>query len=206
MSARALGALVVGVVSMVSGCEPATSPGEAAPSATVSSPALPTPGRVEEGAVSAAWCRLTGAAEALVRCPLTLSFQRAERPVAGMQFNLSWEAGALSLVGLESEVCAPGGGPCATVTSPPMKTVGSAGHVVATRPPDLTTASGSATVMIYHPTTPDAALPEQVGELVFRARRTVAGAAVSVSEAVATSPEAVSMRLVPDGARLRVGP
>ena len=89
--------------------------------------------------------------------------------------------------------------------SPPLKSVGSAGHALATRPVDVSTAAGAATVMLYHPSNPNALLAAEVGSVAFRALVDVVSTAVSVSDAVATSPQAHSLAVKATKGRLHIG-
>ena len=59
--------------------------------------------------------------------------------------------------------------------------------------------------MIYHASNPKALLGAEVGDLVFRSRRSVTDTPVRVSEAVATSVEAHSLTVKPSQSTLRVG-
>ena len=153
-----------------------------------------------------AWCRVSGGVGERLVCPLVVDAEGASNVAVGIQFTLRWDPAVLALKGVESAVCPPGGAPCVTVLSPPSKGVGSAGHILATKPPDLTTASGVATLMIYHTSNPTAALSGEVGTLVFEALTVADGVSVSVDEAVATSPSASPLELVVVGQALKVGP
>lgn len=220
--------LVMGLALVTSGCQPAPAPldsaqaspvvptseptsieAAAAPSVELaSSPTSPAPDEV----VAAEWCRVTGAAGALLRCPLSLAVQGTTPVAAGLQMSVAWDASHLALVGVESRVCPPGSaaadGPeagCVSAMSPPLKSVGSAGHALATRPVDVSTASGAATLMLYHPSNPNALIDTEVGSVVFRALVDVVDTQVNVSEAVATSPQAKSLTVKAAKGLLHVG-
>ena len=163
-------------------------------------------GSLSPAEVQPAWCRLTGGAGDRLTCPLVVDAEGSSSVAVGIQFALRWDAESLALIGIESSVCAPGGAPCATVMSPPANVVGSSGHVLATKPIDLTTADGAATLMLYHTSNPNAALSGALGAVVFEARQDVDGVTVSVAEAVGTSPNASSLALGVEGQSLKVGP
>ena len=150
---------------------------------------------------SEAWCRVSGVFDSIVTCPIQVSTAPGSAPATGLQLTMTWTAADLTLEGIESEVCPPGGLPCATLMAPPAKNFGALGHSVAMQPQDLKTANGKATVMLYHASTPDAALNGALGHVVFKARRDLADAAVSLQDLVATGPEAqtLSLKVSPTG-------
>ena len=211
MSRRPLSALVAALLLWVPACQP-SSPAGPAVTPAVSPVAAPAPR--EEPSTPAApsavvpashWCLLSGATGMQVRCPVVLAFTGETSPAAGLQLRLAWDAEVASLEGIESQVCPPAG-PCATVMSPPLSVVGSLGHTVATKPPDLSTAKGAATLMIYHASNPNAALGPEVGALVFRLHRAAEQEPITLTEALATSPAARTLSLGVEANVLRVAP
>ena len=179
-------------------CEPQVEAGtgvisEADPSPPPHSNVVPA--AAGEGSVDSAWCRLDGAAKSELLCPLKLVVKSPTQKASALQFRVSWDPSELLLKGVRSSLCAPGGAPCAEVMSPPMKQVGEQGHSLATQPLDLSTANGSATLMLYHPTQPHALLEGEIAALVFEARQDLSAASVALDKLAATSPEAQAVPL-----------
>ena len=204
MTVRLLATLLVFSVVGASGCQQESSLVAPIASAPITASSSAAAAAVSGQVAPTAWCQLSGASDSLMRCPIRLD--QAGTSAAGLQLSVTWDAAALSFVGVESSVCPPGDAPCATVMAPPLKAVGSAGHSLATSPPEPSTASGAATLMIYHASNPNALLDAAVGDLVFRAKRSVAATPVRVIDAVATSVEAASLTVKPSQSTLRVSP
>jgi hypothetical protein len=164
------------------------------------------PPEASRGATLNAWCRVNGVAGDRVACPITIDATPTDRPATGLQFRALWTPSELMLIGIESTVCAPGGTPCAAVMAPPAKAVGGLGHSLATNPPELKTADGAATLMLYHASDPNAALDGDLGSLVFEVRRPVAGAEVRLEGLTATAADAGPLALRVRGQKLELGP
>lgn len=141
-----------------------------------------------------ALCRLHGAAGDVVDCPLLMTGDGADLPsVAGLQLKVEWDADQMTFLGVASEFCAPGGAGCETMLSPPLKTVGTAGHTLVTSPADPAAAKGALTLMLYHPKKPASLVASATGSLRFRLAAAIPSDAAATVEAVkvdATTPDA----------------
>jgi hypothetical protein len=195
-------------VGLVACQTPVSAPKSEAPTATTMPAAQPPqePATVSQGDTLNAWCRVTGEVGERLLCPLTLDATTSSQSASGIQLRVHWSPTELSFLGVESTVCAPGGTPCASVTSPPSKAIGRLGHSLATNPPDVKTADGAATLMIYHGSNPNAALEGALGALVFEARRPVKGAEVRLDSLAATAADARSLTLRTVGQTLQLAP
>ena len=179
------------------------------PTPMASAPVAQAPQLVTEeagGDTVNAWCRLSGETGARLTCPLDLDTTGSSEPASGLQFQVRWSPADLRFLGIESTVCASGGAPCAPLMSPPAKAIGSLGHSLATNPPDVTTADGVATLMMYHGSNPNVALAGALGALVFEARRPVAGSQIQLDALTATSPAAQPLTLRAVGQTLQLAP
>lgn len=195
------------------GCQPQVAERTGAPQPAVA-PSADSPSGVEsastgEGGVAASqpepvWCQVSGEKGALLTCPLVVEVSSGEPSPTGIQMTLNWASADLSFKGLRSTLCPPGGLPCAELLSPPSKTFGGKGHSVAMQPKDLTTASGRATLMIYHASNPTAALEAEIGQLVFEARRPLVRSVISLDALSASGPEAQPLTLQASHQRLKV--